>query len=89
MNDKKRKSIEYLNRRLLGESSEGNVTTLADILKEDHEHTDEGKMDYIKGALKNLSPNDLDEVYLMVEGLDSEYKPNITKGNYSRSDVNF
>ena len=59
------------------------------LLKEDHEHTDEGKMDYIKGALKNLSPNDLDEVYLMVEGLDSEYKPNITKGNYSRSDVNF
>ena len=43
MNDKKKKSIEYLNRRLLGESSEGNVTTLADILKE------KGDLSQLKG----------------------------------------
>jgi hypothetical protein len=43
------------------------------LLKEDHEHSDSGKMDYIKGALKNLSSDDLDKIYLSVEKYDPEY----------------
>jgi len=43
------------------------------LLKEDHEHSDEGKMDYIKGALKNLNSDDLDKIYLSVEEYDPEY----------------
>tara|TARA_R110000803_G_scaffold133381_3_gene200532 strand:- start:555 stop:770 length:216 start_codon:yes stop_codon:yes gene_type:complete len=48
---------------------EANMT----LLKEDHEHSDEGKMDYIKGALKNLNSDDLDKIYLSVEEYDPEY----------------
>jgi hypothetical protein len=48
---------------------EANMT----LLKEDHEHSDEGKMDYIKGALKNLSSDDLDKIYLSVEKYDPDY----------------
>ena len=43
------------------------------LLKEDHEHSDEGKMEYITGALKNLSSDDLDKIYLSVEEYDPEY----------------
>ena len=42
------------------------------LLKEDHEHSDEGKMEYITGALKNLSSDDLDKIYLSVEEYDPE-----------------
>ena len=52
------------------------------LLKEDHENSDSGKMEYIKGALKNLSSEDLHKIYLSVEESDPEYKPNIAKGNY-------
>jgi hypothetical protein len=45
----------------------------ANLLKETHEHSDEGKIEYIQGALKNLTSEDLDKVYLMVEELDPEY----------------
>ena len=43
------------------------------LLKEDHEHSDSGKIDYIKGALKNLSSEDLDKIYLSVEKYDPKY----------------
>jgi hypothetical protein len=43
------------------------------LLKENHEHNDKDKMEYIKGALKNLSSDDLDKVYLCVEKYDPEY----------------
>ena len=43
-------------------------------LKEHHESTDEGKMDYIKDALGNLSSDDLDKIYLSVEEYDPEYE---------------
>lgn len=43
------------------------------LLKEHHESTDKGKMDYIKDALENLSSNDLDKIYLSVEEYDPEY----------------
>lgn len=43
------------------------------LLKEDHEHSDSGKIEYIKGALKNLSSEDLDKIYLSVEKYDPEY----------------
>lgn len=44
------------------------------LLKEDHEHSDSGKMEYIKKALKNLSSDDLDKIYLSVEKYDPEYE---------------
>ncbi len=44
------------------------------LLKEDHENTDSGKMEYIKGALKNLSSEDLDKIYLSVEKYDPNYE---------------
>ena len=44
------------------------------LLKEDHEHSDSGKIDYIKGALKNLSSEDLDKIYLSVEKYDPNYE---------------
>lgn len=44
------------------------------LLKEDHESTDKGKIDYIKGALENLSSEDLDKIYLSVEEYDPEYE---------------
>lgn len=44
------------------------------LLKEHHESTDEGKMDYIKDALENLSSDDLDKIYLSVEEYDPEYE---------------
>lgn len=43
------------------------------LLKEDHENSDSGKIDYIKSALKNLSSEDLDKIYLSVEKYDPEY----------------
>jgi hypothetical protein len=46
----------------------------ANLLKEDHENTDQGKIDYIKGALKNLSSEDLDKIYLSVEKYDPNYE---------------
>ena len=46
----------------------------ATLLKEDHEHSDSGKIEYIKGALKNLSSEDLDKIYLSVEKYDPKYK---------------
>jgi hypothetical protein len=67
MNDRKRKAILNLNRRLM---------------KESHEGSDSGKMSYIKDALKNLSSDDLDKVYKMVEELDPEYDTN--NPEYSR-----
>jgi hypothetical protein len=45
----------------------------ANLLKETHEHSDAGKIEYIQEALKNLTSEDLDKVYLMVEELDPEY----------------
>ena len=44
------------------------------IIREHHESTDEGKMDYIKDALENLSSDDLDKIYLSVEEYDPEYE---------------
>ena len=44
------------------------------LLKEDHENSDSGKMEYIKGALKNLSSEDLHKIYLSVEEYDPEYE---------------
>lgn len=58
----KRMSIELANKRLLGES-----------INETHVDTDEGKIEYIKGALKNLSSEDLDKIYSSVEEYDPEY----------------
>jgi hypothetical protein len=50
------------------------VSANTNLLKETHVDTDEGKMNYIKGALNNLSSEDLDKVYAQVEKLDPEYK---------------
>jgi len=44
------------------------------LLGEDHEHSDSGKIDYIKGALNNLSSEDLDKIYLSVEKCDPDYE---------------
>tara|TARA_R110002012_G_scaffold267723_1_gene451647 strand:- start:587 stop:781 length:195 start_codon:yes stop_codon:yes gene_type:complete len=44
------------------------------IIKEAHEDTDEGKMKYIKGALKNLNSKDLDKIYKSVEDCDPNYE---------------
>jgi len=44
------------------------------IIREHHESTDEGKIEYIKGALGNLSSDDLDKIYLSVEEYDPEYE---------------
>jgi hypothetical protein len=55
----KMKNIELLNSRLL---------------REEHVHTDEGKINYIKGALKNLNSSDLDKIYDLVEKYDPEYE---------------
>lgn len=43
------------------------------LLKEDHEKNDSGKIEYIKGALRNLSSEDLDKIYLSVEKYDPNY----------------
>jgi hypothetical protein len=59
----KRQNMLDANKRLLGEN----------VVSETHVDTDEGKMNYIKSALKNLSSDDLDKVYGMVEELDPEY----------------
>lgn len=76
----KRKNIEELNKRLLGESFHSPDGTPIGVdhnhmpvVTEDHEGTDEGKMNYIKGALKNLSSEDLDKIYLSVEKYDPNY----------------
>ena len=73
-------NIMEANKRLLGESfHELDGTPIGvdhnhmPIVKEDHEHSDEGKIEYIKGALKNLSSEDLDKIYLSVEKYDPEY----------------
>lgn len=50
------------------------VSANTNLLKEDHENTDQGKIDYIKGALKNLSSEDLDKIYLSVEKCDPNYE---------------
>lgn len=50
------------------------VSANTNLLKEDHEYSDSGKIDYIKGALKNLSSEDLDKIYLSVEKYDPKYK---------------
>jgi len=42
-------------------------------LKEDHAESYTDKIGYIISALDNLSPEDLDKVYDMVEDLDPEY----------------
>lgn len=46
------------------------------MLVEDHEKTNQGKIDYIKGALKNLKSEDLDKIYLSVEKYDPNYDSN-------------
>ena len=51
-----------------------NIQEANERMLETHVDTDEGKMDYIKGALKNLSSEDLDKVYAQVEMLDPEYE---------------
>jgi hypothetical protein len=87
----KLKNIEELNKRLLGESFHMPDGTPIPVdnnhmpIKETHVDTDEGKMEYIKGALKNLNSNNLDKVYRMVEKYDPNYKPNVAKGNYRQS----
>jgi len=53
---------------------ESNKILLDELLKEEHESTDKGKIDYIKGALENLSSDDLDKIYLSVEEHDPEYE---------------
>ena len=64
------KNIEVANKKLLRE-----------LLKEDHESTDKGKIGYIKDALDNLSSEDLGKIYLSVEEYDPEYeKENIEEG---------
>ena len=50
------------------------VSANTNLLKEDHESSDQGKIDYIKGALKNLSSEDLDKIYLSVEKYDPNYE---------------
>lgn len=42
-------------------------------LEETHEDDPRGQMEYIKDALKNLSPEDLKKVYDMVEKYDPNY----------------
>lgn len=60
---------------------ESNKILLDELLKEEHESTDKGKIDYIKGALENLSSDDLDKIYLSVEEHDPEYeKEHIEEG---------
>ena len=51
-----------------------NIQEANERMLETHVDTDEGKMDYIKGSLKNLSSEDLDKVYAQVEMLDPEYE---------------
>jgi hypothetical protein len=51
-----------------------NIQEANERMLETHVDTDEGKMDYIKGALNNLSSEDLDKVYAQVEMLDPEYE---------------
>lgn len=96
----KLKNIEEANKRLLGESfhmPDGTPIPVDNnhmpIVKEDHETTDEGKMEYIKGALKNLSSEDLNKVYLDVEKFDPEYdsenNSEYWKRTATRGDVNF
>ena len=48
---------------------EANIT----LLKEDHEHSDDGKKEYIISALDNLSSEDLQKIYLSVVEYDPEY----------------
>jgi hypothetical protein len=79
MNDRKRKAILELNRRILGESFHMPDGTPIGVgsnhmpIVEDHEGTDGGKIQYIIGALKNLSSEDLDKIYLSVEKYDPNY----------------
>jgi hypothetical protein len=68
------------NKRLLGESFHqpdgtpiGVDSNHMPIVKEDHEDSDSGKIDYIKGALKNLSSDNLNKIYLSVEKYDPDY----------------
>lgn len=51
-----------------------NIQEANERMLETHVDTDEGKMDYIKGALNNLSSEDLDKVYAQVEKLDPKYE---------------
>ncbi len=57
--------IENLVRKIIKEDSTVNET---------HEDNDEGKIEYIKSALKNLSSKDLDKIYLSVEEYDPYYE---------------
>ena len=67
----KKQNILEANKRLLGESKEDENV---EYIVETHVDTDEGKMDYIKSALKNLTSEDLDKVYAQVETLDPKYE---------------
>jgi len=75
----KRQNMMEANKRLLGESFHDvdgtpiGVNSKHEPITETHTDTDEGKMSYIKSALKNLSSEDLNKVYLQVEKLDPEY----------------
>ena len=51
-----------------------NIQEANERMLETHVDTDEGKMDYIKGALKNLSSKDLDKIYSSVENCDPNYE---------------
>jgi hypothetical protein len=77
----KQRNIEEANKRLLGESFHmpdgtpiGVDHNHMPVVKEDHESTDEGKIEYIKNALSNLSSGNLDKIYLSVEKYDPEYE---------------
>ena len=53
-------------------------------LKEDHADSYSDKIGYIISALDNLSPEDLDKVYDMVEDLDPEYGKEDMEGKMSK-----
>lgn len=57
--------IENLVRKIIKEDS---------VINEAHEDNDEGKIKYIKSALKNLSSKDLNKIYLSVEKHDPNYE---------------
>ena len=57
--------IENLVRKIIKEDS---------VINEAHEDNDEGKIEYIKSALKNLSSKDLNKIYLSVEKHDPYYE---------------
>jgi len=75
----KKINMETANKRLLGESFQEIEDTTIDIdnhipvVKENHVSNDDDKIEYIKGALKNLNSTDLNRIYLSVEKYDPEY----------------